>query len=312
VARQTKNTVDYFPHYVKHRKTMFVFESRWGNDGYAFFFKLLEMLGEKDSHFLDLSDPGELQYFAAKVRLAESVVLEMTELLVTMGKIDRELWERKRIIWYQGYVDKLCDVYKKRNRPLPARPVVEEAKEPQKIISGPETPISGPEIPANRGVPAQKCDKVNESKDKDLKQTSAASAAVSPAGGSKSQNAPEKTTPKSVPIFTPEGRQIAGSMWGKLVQMAGGDTYKAARALFKARNANDIAAYLNAGYKDKTLWLCSTEMEYNSRVVDEWIGKTFGRNNFSGLDPPQPKRGEKVEPQALGDILSILKAPQAR
>ena len=46
MARPRKQTVDYFPHYCKCGRTIFILENRFGNDGYAFWFKLLEILGD--------------------------------------------------------------------------------------------------------------------------------------------------------------------------------------------------------------------------------------------------------------------------
>ena len=49
MARPKKQTVDYFPHIIKQGKTMTILENRFGNDGYAFWFKLLEILGSTGS-----------------------------------------------------------------------------------------------------------------------------------------------------------------------------------------------------------------------------------------------------------------------
>ncbi len=54
MARPKKQTVDYFPHFVKGGRTIFILENKFGNDGYAFWFKLLEILGESEGIFLTL------------------------------------------------------------------------------------------------------------------------------------------------------------------------------------------------------------------------------------------------------------------
>jgi len=48
MARPNKQGVDYFPHFVNHGKTMFILEEKFGNNGYAFWFKLLELLGKEE------------------------------------------------------------------------------------------------------------------------------------------------------------------------------------------------------------------------------------------------------------------------
>jgi hypothetical protein len=48
MARPTKQTVDYFPHDCHHGQTIYILEKRFGNDGYAFWFNLLELLGSSE------------------------------------------------------------------------------------------------------------------------------------------------------------------------------------------------------------------------------------------------------------------------
>ena len=48
MARPKRTTVDYYPHYVKCGRTIYILEARFGNDGYAFWFKVLEVLGENE------------------------------------------------------------------------------------------------------------------------------------------------------------------------------------------------------------------------------------------------------------------------
>lgn len=66
MARPKKQTVDYFPHSCVHKKTMFILEQKYGNDGYAFWFKLLEMLGSTEGHFLSLKNGMEWEFLIAK------------------------------------------------------------------------------------------------------------------------------------------------------------------------------------------------------------------------------------------------------
>lgn len=66
MARPKKQTVDYFPHFVKCGRTIYILENRFGNDGYAFWFKLLEILGESEGHFYDCSNLSNWEYLLAK------------------------------------------------------------------------------------------------------------------------------------------------------------------------------------------------------------------------------------------------------
>ena len=42
MARPERRNVDYFPHYLSEGKKMYLIEHKYGNDGYAVWFKVLE------------------------------------------------------------------------------------------------------------------------------------------------------------------------------------------------------------------------------------------------------------------------------
>ena len=56
MARPQIQTVSYFPHYTEHKKTLFIIEKRFGDTGYVFWFKLLEVLGKFEKHYLDFNN----------------------------------------------------------------------------------------------------------------------------------------------------------------------------------------------------------------------------------------------------------------
>nr|DAN47175.1 MAG TPA: protein of unknown function (DUF4373) [Caudoviricetes sp.] len=122
MGRPAKETVDYFPHYVKSGRTIFILESKFGNDGYAFWFKLLEILGESEGHYYDCSISNNWEYLLAKTRCDENTANEIIETLISLGKIDGELWNEKRIIWCKNFVDNLSFAYNKRHVKLPSAP----------------------------------------------------------------------------------------------------------------------------------------------------------------------------------------------
>lgn len=122
MGRPSKETVDYFPHYVKSGRTIFILESKFGNDGYAFWFKLLEILGESEGHYYDCSISNNWEYLLAKTRCDENTANEIIETLISLGKIDGELWNEKRIIWCKNFVDNLSFAYNKRHVKLPSAP----------------------------------------------------------------------------------------------------------------------------------------------------------------------------------------------
>lgn len=141
MARPQKQVVDYFPHYCQHKKTLFIIEERYGNDGYAFWFKLLEMLGNSKGHYIDLNDSSEMEFLLAKTHLSEVIGLEILDLLAKLSAIDPEAWALKRV-WCQNFVDGVAPVYQSRRQPVPSKPsCLAEKPAPKDVIGGRNTPV---------------------------------------------------------------------------------------------------------------------------------------------------------------------------
>ncbi len=141
MARPKKQTIDYFPHSCTHGKTMFIIEQKYGNDGYAFWFKLLELLGDTAGHYIDLNDEATQEFLQAKTRISWDLCHEILDLLAKLEAIDAELWEHK-IVWSQNYVDGISDVYKNRRTEIPSRPSFYIEKPHDAGISTDENPQS--------------------------------------------------------------------------------------------------------------------------------------------------------------------------
>lgn len=112
MARHSTNTVEYFPHIAKQGKTLFILEGQFGNDGYAFWFKLLEVLAGSENHVYNASGDTDWHYLVAKGKVSSESATEILSLLAQLGNIDRELWENGKIIWCQALVDNLSEVYR--------------------------------------------------------------------------------------------------------------------------------------------------------------------------------------------------------
>jgi len=143
MARTAKNIVDYFPHQCTHGKTMFVLTTHYGNDGYAFWFILLEVLGRTENHFLDLRKKQDLLFLGAETRISEAgIILGILNLLADLEAIDSGLWRESQVVWVQNFVDGIADVYKRRGRKTPQKPVLDN----KKAIPDDKNPITSPEM----------------------------------------------------------------------------------------------------------------------------------------------------------------------
>ncbi len=121
MPRPKKQTVDYFPHFVYDSKTLFTLENRFGNDGYCFWFKLLEILCKSDGHCYDCSKIADWEYLIAYTRVDDETAIAIMDKLSEMNKIDSELWEGK-IVWCESLMDNLKCVYTKRKANAPNKP----------------------------------------------------------------------------------------------------------------------------------------------------------------------------------------------
>ncbi len=139
MGRSPKKGVDYFSHDTgaSGGPTLFTVENRFGNDGYAFWFKLLEFLGTQESLSISTDDRANWLYFVAKARVTEETAIQILDVLADIEAIDKELW-KNRIIWSDNFVNRLSDVYKKRGTEKPQKPHICNRNEGTGDISAPE------------------------------------------------------------------------------------------------------------------------------------------------------------------------------
>lgn len=165
MARPKKQSVEYFPHYTKGGRTIFILENKFGNDGYAFWFKLLEVLAENDGHYYDCSNASNWAFLLAKTRCSDERANDIIQTLIDLGKVDAALW-RKRIIWVQNLVDHFTDIYRKRHAEVPKKPSFCDENPTTAVVSDTENPttavVSATETPQRK----EKESKEKKSKEK--------------------------------------------------------------------------------------------------------------------------------------------------
>ena len=124
MSRISKNVAEYFPHFAADSRTKSILESRFGNDGYAFWFKLLELLCKTDGHSYDCRNALDWEYLLGYTRVSAETAGQILDLLAGMGKIDQPLWADGQTIWCQALVENLRPVYEKRRRLPPEKPLL--------------------------------------------------------------------------------------------------------------------------------------------------------------------------------------------
>ena len=118
MARPQKNIVEYFSHYVTPGKELQLLTDKFGNDGYAFYFRLRELLGRTPNHSYSVEDEIDWLFFVKQMGLNETRTSDIIQYSVKIRDLDKESWEDKRL-WSQNFVDELVPVYEKRTSDLP-------------------------------------------------------------------------------------------------------------------------------------------------------------------------------------------------
>jgi hypothetical protein len=138
MGRPPKQTIDYFPHYTKQGKTIYILEKKYGNDGYAFWFKTLELLGATDGHAYNMNDANAREYLWAHTNVTEDTGNNILTTCAELGAVDAKLF-KKGVIWSDNFIHNLTHLYSKRMSELPVKPV-----------SGDINPVSGGRKPQSK------------------------------------------------------------------------------------------------------------------------------------------------------------------
>jgi hypothetical protein len=126
MTRPKSNTVEYFPHDAHHGRTISVLTGLYGNEGYAFWFRLLEILASTENHFLKINDQSDLDYLASRTGVTPEKAVEITDKLAGLSAVDGILWLENGVIWSENLVKRIADVYiKNRGRKPPESPIPE-------------------------------------------------------------------------------------------------------------------------------------------------------------------------------------------
>lgn len=118
MARPTKLYLDYFSHDTDavNDEKMDVFRSVYGNDGYAFYFIILERAYRTESATIDLSKNIFVIGLAKKLMITVEKFYEMLETAFELEMFDRELFETEKMLTSNGIQKRFADVMKQRNQ----------------------------------------------------------------------------------------------------------------------------------------------------------------------------------------------------
>ncbi len=165
MARAQRKDVDYFPHECNHGRKMSIIEAKYGNDGYAVWFKLLEQLGKANNHYIDISDDTNLMFLSSVFKIKDEKTLQILNDLSKLGAINSFLFDNHKVIWSEKFVESIKDAYRQRSGVIfQYSDVLNEITQKNNQSTVGLTP-TGPNLP--QSIPKEEYSKVKKSKEEE-------------------------------------------------------------------------------------------------------------------------------------------------
>jgi hypothetical protein len=136
MARPRKEGMDYFPHDTDAVSDEKIEALRllYGNDGYAFYFILLERIYRTSNFELDISDAETIQILARKVAVTEEKFNQMLETALKRGLFDKTAYHERGVLTSEG-------IKKRANVVVEKRLKMREKYQNEKLSTNSETSI---------------------------------------------------------------------------------------------------------------------------------------------------------------------------
>jgi hypothetical protein len=119
MARPERHDADYFPFYAKRGRTLNILQSKFGCEGIGIFTNILRFLTLTPDHHYCIKDETDRMNFFVEIGIQdEKRGIEIIELMVKTEKLDKELWEKYRVIASGAFLESLTDAYKQRKNKI--------------------------------------------------------------------------------------------------------------------------------------------------------------------------------------------------
>ena len=297
MGRPERHDVDYFPFYVKSGKTLDFLELKYGPEGTGYFTNILRFLSQTPDHYYCIKEETEKMVFLSRIKTTdEQKTFDIIEIMVKTGKLDRELWEKHRVIASDDFLKRLEPAYEKRNNRVIT---IEEIRE--KFIKGGINQVSSPENSVKVGDKPQS--KVKKSKVKKSKENAEVSPPVV-SNSSKPEKAKKAPLREREPVNDMERVEKAYLLnWDSLYSQGKvkavnpvvnwNQTRKLLKTHFESLTAEQIIQAVNNGLNDE--WLInagySLGMMLSASVLNRLInGNGSGpRHRIAADNVPQGK-----------------------
>lgn len=118
MARPKKDGMDYFPHDTDavNDEKIEALRMLYGNDGYAFYFILLERIYRTKNGEFDVSEAETIQILSKKVSVTEEKFSKMLETSLKWDCFDKDEYEKRGVLTSDGIKKRMSPVVEKRNK----------------------------------------------------------------------------------------------------------------------------------------------------------------------------------------------------
>ena len=132
MARPESKNVFYFPHFTKSTIELDLIEHKHKSEGYKAYYRIMELVADADYHCLCVASEDEKIMFELGMNCDKEVLDDVIRILIEKGRINKQLWEEKNVIWMQDFVETLKPVYVNRRKPLPTKDLVSTSDNTEK------------------------------------------------------------------------------------------------------------------------------------------------------------------------------------
>lgn len=103
-----KKEIEYFPHLLKESSTIKTLENLYGNDGYAVWYKLLEILGKTEDYQYTAKTKEECIRLLGILNISADKFGKILKTLCDLNAIDKEMWKKERVIYVDNLVKNIA------------------------------------------------------------------------------------------------------------------------------------------------------------------------------------------------------------
>lgn len=161
MSRPLQDGLLYFPHDVdaSSDQKLEALEALYGNDGYAFYFKLLERIYRTSNGELDVSDPETQKILAKALHLSLKRFGKILDTSLKKGCFDNEIYHEKKVLTSNGIKKRREPVISKREK---MREVYWQTKLNKEISEAETIPETTPETPQSKEKKRKSIEKDND------------------------------------------------------------------------------------------------------------------------------------------------------